>query len=146
METIAMTGITIAGQTIFGRVIYDTYDLVKDTTSHPVVNSILGEIDLQADLSVVEALVNQVNSQIKTEQLSQNDPLTISLHQVNDLVHRIRDELEEIKKELRDHQQKWLASWRTPDYQRPLNRLVHHKKLLDKRVQMLIELIKLHQS
>lgn len=142
METLAITGITIAGQTIFGRVIYDTYDLVKDTTTHPVVNSVLGELDLQANLSVIEALVQQ----IETERLDEKDPLAICLHQVNDMVHRIKEELEEIKKELKDHEEKWFAGWRTPAYQGPLRRLTYHKKLLDKRVDMLIELIKLHKQ
>lgn len=143
METLAITGITIAGHTLFGRVIYDTYDLVRDTTTHPVINSVLSDLDLQSDLNVIEALIRQVDKQI--ENLSEDDALAISLHQVDNLVHRIKDELAEIKTELKLHEEKWFSSWRSANYQKPLNRLTRHKKLLDKRVNMLIELIKLHK-
>ena len=141
IETLAFAGISIAGQTIFGRVITDTYTLVRDTTTHPVVNSVLAELDLTSNLIVIEALINQV----ETERLNKDDPLSICLHQVNSMVHRIKEELEEIKEELVNHEKKWMSSWRTPNYDGPLRRLSGHKKILDKRVEMLIELIKLHK-
>lgn len=141
LETIAIAGLTIAGKSLFGRVIYDTYDLVKDTAYHPEVNGVLTEIDLEADLKVIEALVNQLAICC----IEDNGPLAICLHQVDEMVHLIRNELKSVKQVLEDHQNKYFARLRTPSYHSHLGQIVKHKKILDKRVQMLIELVKLRK-
>ena len=142
LETLAITGITIAGQTIFGRVISDPYGLVKETTIHPAVNAALGKIDLEANLQVITALVKKVN----TKNLQKDDPLAISLAQVDGMVHHIRDELKQIKVALEVDKDRWFMAIRTPSYKEPLRRLIHHKQLLDNRVKMLINLIQLNQN
>lgn len=141
METLAITGLTIAGKSLFGRVIYDTYDLVRDTAYHPEVSSRLAEIDLEADLEVIEALLKQLerNGGIENDQ----SPLAICLHQVDRMVHLIRDDLKLISMELKEHENKFMAKWRTPNYHSHLYRIVKHKEILDKRTEMLIKLIKL---
>jgi len=141
METLAITGLTIAGKSLFGRVIYDTYDLVKDTAYHPEVSARLAEIDLEADLEVIEALLKQIerNGGIRDEE----SPLAICLHQVDRMCHMIRDELKLISLELKEHEHKFMAKWRTPNYHIHLHKIVKHKEILDKRTEMLIKLIKL---
>ena len=91
MEALAITGLTIAGRSLFGKVIYDTYDLMKDATNHPAVNAVLTEIDLESDLEVIEALVKQISDD--TEIKDDKSPLSICLHGVCRMVHMIRDEL-----------------------------------------------------
>jgi hypothetical protein len=141
MEALAITGLTIAGKSLFGKVIYDTYDLVKISTIHPAVNQVLSDIDLEADLEVIEALIKDIekNGGVEHEQ----SPLAICLHQVDRMVHMIRDELKLINMELDAHGEKWMARWRTPNYRPGLDRLVNHKKILDKRVARLIELMRI---
>ena len=143
MEALAITGLTIAGRSLFGRVIYDTYDIVKIITDHPEVNQVLSDIDLEADLEVIDALLKSIEKDggIKDEK----SPIAICLCQVNRMVHIIRDELKLINMEIKQHEEKWLSNWRTPNYRPALARLVKHKKILDKRVARLIELMKISQ-
>ena len=59
------------------------------------------------------------------------------------MVGLIKKELENIKEEIKDHEQKWFANWRTPAYETHLKRLTKHKKILDKRLELLIKILQL---
>lgn len=142
METLAITGLTIAGKSLFGRVIYDTYELVKDTAYHPEVSAALAEIDLEADLEVIEALLREIGRNGGVGE-REDSPLAICLSQVDRMVHMIRDELRLISLELKEHEHKFMSKWRTPDFHHHLKKVVKHKEILDKRTEMLIKLIKL---
>ena len=139
IEALAVNGLTMAGKSIFSHVIYDTYGLLKETTYPPEVDTTIAKLDLVADLEVIESLINTIE---KCDNIEQT-PLAISLKQVNDMVHQIKNELVEIKKVVEEHKKLYFANWRTPDYHIPLKRLRQHKDILDKRVTMLIELLKI---
>lgn len=142
IEGIALNGLTMAGHAIFSHAIYDTYGLIKEANFHPHVVEVIGKLDLQADLEVVSALVKEVSERHPDELAKETSPLVIRLRQVDEMMKLIKSELETIQKETKEHAEKYFANWRTPDYEVSLKNLVAHKKTLDKRVDSLMELLK----
>ena len=161
METLVFTGIVNAGKGFLAHMIYDSYDLLKDTATqqHPHLQNVLLELDLKADLQVIEALLMQIKDEefkgldqqhIHLKKSSEKDgkkelktPISICLKNVSEMVGLIKNELENIKEEIKDHEQKWLANWRTPPYEPHLRKLAKHKKILDKRMELLIKILQL---
>lgn len=134
-ESLAFSGLTIAGKALFSHAVYDSYELIKDTAVHPAVSNVLNELDLQAKFKVIEALLKTIGN-IENE----NDPLAIAYHQVDEMIHKIKNELENIKKELKNHQTKYFAHWRTPNCEQNLRAIRIYKKILDERVDFMITL------
>jgi hypothetical protein len=141
MEALAIKGVLFAGTNIFASMIYDIYGLLKDTTTHPMVFSVMVELDLEADLKVIEALVAQFN----LENFEAEHPVTISLKNVEEMISKIKSEMIDIKTIADSHKQKWFHYWRNPDCKPQLKRLTRNKKILDKRVDMLIDLLKVSE-
>ena len=100
MEAFAIKSAVIAGHSLFINAVGDIYVLVRNSATHPQVNAVLNELDLSADLKVVESLIIKENSAI-----DHDDPLHISIEQVNEMVQKIKHELEEINK-IREEKQK----------------------------------------
>ena len=138
MEALAFNGLTIAGKAFFAHAVYDSYGLIKDTAVHPAISAVINDLDLEADLQVIEALLKQIGH-IDSEEA----PLAISYHQVNEMVVKIKEELEKIKEKLVEHDEKYFSKWRTPDCVQQLENVRHYKQILDRRVSLMMKLIKL---
>ena len=135
MEAFAIKSAVIAGHSLFINAVGDIYVLVRNSATHPQVNAVLNELDLSADLKVVESLIIKENSAI-----DHDDPLHISIEQVNEMVQKIKHELEEINKIIENHQNAWFANWRTPDCSVPLENIKSFKVTLDKRLTRYLQL------
>lgn len=229
-------GLTTVGNGFFVKMIYDTYDALKNTATYeyPYLQRVMRELDLKANLQVIESLLNKVqrkqlaklekknkkrmkkmamnekedvhadamsdnlkldegikeikeikeisqgisesdemmvkdyinkdagigseanetykdlNNQI--EELSEfqrldesnSDPLLICFQNVSEMVKQIKEELEKIQIVIKKHEEKYFYTWRTPDYDKNLKRIIEYKKSLDQRVEILIKLLSLN--
>lgn len=138
METIIITGIASVSKSFLTHMIYDSYDLIKDTAAHnnPYLQEIINDMDLHADFKVIGALLEEISDD-KT-----NKAVGICLKNVSDMVQEIKSELEAIKQEIIEHEARWFAGWRTPNYEKNIKNLIKHKKILDNRVDLLIKLLR----
>ena len=153
MEPLMLSGLTLAGKSIVVNLIGDIYHLARETGYNPEVRALLDHLDLEADLKVVEAQIHQIEdrpryhvrlSPQKTQLL--DDPGQICLDQVHEMISKIKEELEEIRRLTEEHNQKWFAGWRTPGYTPYLEAIRKHKGILDKRVNRLFKTINLQKS
>ena len=186
METLIVAGLaTTVGKGFLLKMIYDSYDLIKNTATHyhPYLQSVLNELDLKADLEVIESLLHQIKedelaefeepeeseeseeseeleepeeleeleelddpiNQIGSSKHCSRSPIQICFKNVSEMISLIKVELENIQEEIKNHQNKWFASWRTPDYEEHIHNLKNHKKILDKRVNLLIKILNLRE-
>jgi hypothetical protein len=140
MEVLAIQSAVIVSKSVFCHLIFDLYSLVKNSTHHPIVQSVLVKLDLEADLKVIEALTIQLE-EIK---LSSTSAIYICLKQVEELVKLMRNELLQINRIVKYHfDSKWFSTMRVPNCSANLDRLIYQKTVLDKRVDLLIRLMSL---
>lgn len=140
MEAFIAKEAIIAGHILFSQVLYDVYGLAKETTTHPQLSQAMTQMDLGADLKVIEALVKKIERKQSTSKvISSNDPLSICLEQIEEMVVKIRKDLEEINKLLKEHKEKYFANWRSTGCDPIIERLKAHKKALDSRVNRLLQ-------
>ena len=70
------TGLTAVGNGFFIKMIYDTYDVLKNTATYeyPYLQRVLRDLDLKANLQVIESLLSKVQ---KTELIKLEKQLKI---------------------------------------------------------------------
>lgn len=139
METAAV----IVTKSMFAHLIYDVYGIAKESAaSYPALEKVLAELDLGADLKVIEALLKQLE---QWDELKDDHPLSICLKQVEEMIQKIKKELSAVGKSVKDHDQKWFSGWRYVDCQHNLENIRKYKKTLDSRVQLMIQLMRINR-
>ena len=128
---------------VLAQAVYDTsgylLGFAKDTVyqKHPELISILEDLDIKATLSVIEALLEDL-----PENYKKNKPLHTCIHNVNEVVEKIQELLKKINEEVEYHQTKYFNYWRTPGYYIDMESLKRLKPILDKRMKLLINILK----
>jgi hypothetical protein len=97
----------------------------------------LEDVDLDFKVGVLEELVKEQKG---------SAPVSVkkALMGVNDVLIKIDVELKTIKEAFEYHQTKYFNSWRTFDCSCNVETIKRHSKLLDKRTQILTELLKIY--
>ena len=62
---------------------------------------------------------------------------------VIDIIHKINNEINEIKVLIEQHEEKWFYKWRSNPYSRKIENLINHSKIMDNRLDLLIKIINL---
>ena len=138
MQAVLVSTLSLAGKKMMIEIIKEIYTKMKET-KHPKVQTLLSHLDLQSDLKVIQALVEEIS--IKELEEGQYDVVDVALEQVKDMMILIKDELEKIQIEINNHESKYFAEYREPNFNINLNHLIENKIILDKRVDLLIKLI-----
>ena len=138
MQAVLVSTLSLAGKKMMLEVIQEIYAKMKET-KNPKVQNLLFHLDLQSDLKVIQALVEEIS--IKELEEGQYDVVDVALEQVKDMMISIKDELGKIQIEINNHESKYFAEYREPNFNINLNQLIENKIILDKRVDLLIKLI-----
>ena len=98
------------------------------------VNELLEEIDIYKKIEIVESLFSNYNYDLtkKTLNLSLNN-----LHEISD---KINEELEIIKKDIEYNKTLYFSNIRANKYNKNLENLKKHTKILDQRLDLFIKL------
>ena len=144
MQAIVVSLLTEAGKQIIYDILNETYGLIKESIKNPKVNNIVEEMDLIADLKVVETLVNDVTVSEQKENVV--DAVDMALINVKDTLLIIKGEMQTIQTELAAHELRFFANYREPNIAVNLENLAKHKAILDKRVDLLIKLLALKRE
>ena len=144
MQSIIVNSLTVVSKELLCKLICDTYNLVQENNKFPKVQTVLSDLDIEADLKVIDALIKQVDFAEKEEGVF--DVVDVALDNVKEIIELIKKELEIILQVIEDHKTKYLADYRDPAFNANLNNLVRHKIILDKRVDFMIKLIVLKKN
>ena len=139
MNALILQGVSLAGSQIISKLITETYKLIQENDD-PRVKNVLEEIDLEADLQIIQALVDEI--EIDERQEGTLDVVDVALQNVNIMVSIITSELESINHKTIRHRSKSIINAK-PAIKSNLDQLIQHKTILDKRVDKLIQLIQL---
>ena len=140
MNPILFNGLSLVSKQILYQLITETYEMVVANT-HPTVLEVIADIDLEADLKIIEALVHQV--EIEEDKENFHDVIDVALSNIQNMIDSIKVELMFILREVEIHKDRYLPAYREPHFQNNLNKLVKHKKILDKRVDFFVKLLTL---
>ena len=100
-----------------------------------VFKSLLEDLDINSKLDIINSFVNDIEHQI------QSDTIKMALKYLHDILEKIKLEMENIRKEIEEHKQKYFYYLRTPSYKDIIKKLILHIKILDERFNLLIKLI-----
>jgi len=134
------TVITLLGKTLLTNALGELYGFLKDSHYSQELESVLSELDITAELAIVQAIINDVESEPETQSVK------ISTEQVKETVDQIRDELQNIHSELEYHKTRYFYTWRTPQYAKNLQRLKKYRSILRKRRELLIQVLSINNS
>ena len=101
------------------------------------INKCFKDIDLFADLDVITSFVNELT---EIHIVKHSKTVQHCVHNINEILKEISDNLEKIKKEINDHKAKYLSSLRTCDFSHHEQEIIEKKKLLDKRFDRLLSI------
>ena len=116
------------------------YNILQSSmiSSHPDVQTTFDNLDLNARLEVIQAIVTNIHSD-KT-------PIKIALKNLHDILKVTKVEIDTLQVKMKEHEEKYFSSWRNPDYFPLLDNLEKHSFLIDKRLEMLIDVVKINNS
>ena len=100
-----------------------------------VFKSLLEDLDINSKLDIINSFVNDIESDF------QSDTIKLALKYLHDILEKIKLEMENIRKEIEAHKQKYFYYLRTPSYKDTIKKLALHIKILDERFNLLIKLI-----
>lgn len=100
-----------------------------------VFKSLLENLDINSKLEIINSFVNDIEPKIH------NETIKMTLKYLHDILEKIKLEIENIRKEIDEHKQKYFYYLRTPSYKDTLKKLSLHVKILDERFNLLIKLI-----
>jgi hypothetical protein len=112
---------------------------------NPLVRDELESMDIEAKLKTVHALVLTIQKSRATlngnedDVVDDSDVVGVCLTQVKDVLESITTTLNALNEELVEHEQRWFASWRTPDTKHYVVALKAKMAILDKRLDMLLK-------
>ena len=104
-----------------------------------VVNE-LNKLDLECNISIMDALVKEHNDKSLPESVQ------ISLKSVSDILELMHDELTTIHKMIEDHNALWWNTWRVLDCTKNIEAMKGHKLLFSERYKLLLDLLKINNK
>jgi transcription initiation factor IIE alpha subunit len=108
---------------------------------NPIINRILEDLDIVQRCNIVKSIIENLDNYHHD-----NGTLNIALKGVNDIISKIEEELLLIEKEVKEHEEKWFYSWRTPVYDERIDKVKRYNNILKERVQYMLEIIKLKDN
>lgn len=119
--------------------IYHTSDFLING-SHVHVSDTLEELDIINKVKIIESFIIELteNNKYKFKK-----SIKLALDSVHDIIDKINIELLDIKKECEYHETRYFHYWRYPNCNQLLTNLKKHISILDHRVDLLKEIIKI---
>jgi len=141
MESLLISGLTIAGKEILYKLIMETCGLINKKEQHNKVKNALTELDLKANLILIQSLVKQ--TEIAEDKENVADVVDVALSNVKEMIEIIKKELETIQKIDDSHKNSYLAYFLTPPFYQNLENLNRNNTILNHRVDFLIKVLTL---
>ncbi len=119
--------------------IYITTDYIING-SHPEISEKLNKLDISNRIKIIEALLIELH---ENQKYKYKKSIQISLESIHSTITKIEKELQLIKIECDYHTTKYFNYWRTPNCLQNLLNVEQLAFLLNERIDMLREIIKM---
>ena len=103
------------------------------------LKNIIEELDLTSKIDIINDLIKDVDKE------DINDIIHKAIHYLHDIIETINKEVEDIKKEIKEHSELWFHRFRTPTYINKIERLIKHNQILDKRLDLFIKVFNIEK-
>jgi len=148
MEAVIIAGVlsaapsaaTAVAKGVLGKALQEVYTIIKYRfknrgETHNQVELLVTQLDLEAKLDTVGALVREIHSSSPSVQ--------IALRRLHEKVVDIKELLERLAGDADDHSKKWLAEWRgvPSPITHNMKKLEASTKILDSRLALLLHLL-----
>lgn len=131
----------ITSELIKNEIIHDTakeiYSFVSGIYHHnePILNNALEELDIVKKIELIEMIFSQyINDPLN------NETLVLSLNNLHDISIKIKEELEEIKNDLKEYEKIYFKWFRSVPYLNKLENLKRHCRILNERLDLFTKL------
>ena len=114
---------------------------VFDSDDYPGLTTFLSKLDIKNTIKLIETIISDI-----PEKIQKINSVHLALEGVLYLIKKIKLEFNNIEKEISYHkQERYFADYRTPHYYPYLKIIEEHNKILDLRIKLLIDILKLHK-
>lgn len=132
----------LLGRQIVSQAITDAsssiYSSIGDVFHHTnSIDKVLFTLDIHNKVKTLELLCNSLPT--KEIDSSNENAIDFCLDNLHDMIIRIREDLNQLKKMIEYHKSKWFNSLRSLDVRIQLSNLNLHTKLLDSRYEMFVK-------
>ena len=130
---------TVIGRELIVESTKKVIDVMSDINEHNdyYVNLILQELDIYACVKVIHSMMTFI------EKKENNEIIKLCIDDLHTIINKIEKELGIIKKLIPEHKTKWFYSFRTPKYYNNVENIKLYKKILDKRLEMFINILRI---
>ena len=98
-------------------------------------SNILEQLDIETKLKIIMDFINKLNKSTLTTYSN------LALESIYDIIDKIENEINIIKKNIDDHNNKWFHYFRYCNNDTNINNLKNHVKILDERFNLFMKLI-----
>jgi hypothetical protein len=103
------------------------------------LKNIIEELDLTSKIDIINDLIKDVDKE------DINNIIHKAIHYLHDIIETINKEVEDIKKEIKEHTELWFHRYRTPNYINKIGKLIKHNQILDKRLDLFIKVFNIEK-
>jgi len=122
------------------KLTYETFKNIISYNRQEVTNN-LEEIDIMNQLQIVDALMNDID---KNKNIVNNyTSIEVALKQLHEIVNKVHQELNTINEIIKYNESIWFPRFRAIDYNKNIQELKIHKKIMDGRLNLLIKLMQI---
>jgi hypothetical protein len=145
IEPLLITSSIFLGKEMFTTTVTNTTKNIYNGIEKIILNDnthfkkILDNLDINTKLDIVHTFIIDIHNDKKIF----NATLTKTFNYLETILKTIETEIENINLELIQHSKKWFHKYRASNCEELLNNLINHVKILDKRFNLLIKLIKI---
>jgi len=113
---------------------------IFDSTNYPGLTIFLEKHDIKNTICVIESVINDIDKEVQKK-----NSVNLSLEGVLEIIYKIKNELNNIEKEISYHNyERYFAGYRTPYYQPYLKNILELYKILKIRIDFLMNILKLN--
>jgi methyl-accepting chemotaxis protein len=138
VTTLATNGLSLASNLTY-QLLQSTYQTLKSfaTKNHYQINEVVEEYDLYTRLELIESLVHEIS----TKEVKFQDTTQKIIKKINEVLEQIQGILKQIQDKIDRHNQKYLASYRTLNYDASILQLKKQIQLMNQRYQMFLDVL-----
>lgn len=117
------------------NILYNLIDI-----NHPELDKLLETMDIKAQVQTLDSMIRSI------DQNNYSKTMEISLHQLHEIICRIRKDLKLISRKHIEHKTYWISYLKKCDISLEMQSLKNNKNILDKRLDMFMKVLQVENT